>query len=385
MITFLLAAASAAPYDAEATRDAMAGHWASATAARDAVIAGDLAAAKAVGASFKDRPAEDDLIARDARKRLASRYLALERASDLPAAAKAVGEIALVCGGCHTKEGVTRSFEPPEPHGASAMQHHKAGAGWMWAGVVGSSNRLFDYGVKVLAEGNLVPGGMPLGTPDQRAAAQLEIKVQDLAAAAGRTTDPKRRAALFGEMIGTCAACHQVTAGGPDPQPVHTPDAIAGEMHVHFALLTAARQAVQRGDLEAAKARGSDIVQLDPPTGLNPPWRPFVAEMKADAAKLADATALREAAMAVSGIAISCAGCHTAMQGGPTPPDRDALEGQAGRDTGLGVLWIALLSESDEAWALGAEMLGADAPPYSLLDASTAEERARVFSVLLTP
>lgn len=374
----------AAPPDAEATRDAMGAHWMRAVAARDAVIAGELGAARSLGGAFAADPAPKEQIPRDAWDRLRAPFKALQESSDLNAAGAAVGQIARTCAECHREHGAMRSFEPPAPAGPSAMEHHRAGAAWMWSGIVADAPDLFARGVAVLAAGDLVPTGLPDGTPGRRTAMELEVRVQDLAASAGRTTDTARRAELFGRVVATCAACHQATGGGPTGVTRRPPDLLTSEMHTRFALVTAARQAIQRGDLPAAKARGADLLGLEPPTGLTGPWGPFVADLKAESARLERATTLREAARAVSAVAIACGTCHTATNGGPTVPEPDAMSG-TGRDAALDLLWLALISESDDGWARGTTALGADHPPVDMASAKGPDARASVYSVLLTP
>jgi len=370
-----------APIDAESVRDGMSEHWSAAVEARDAVVAGDLAAVKTAATRWAAADKGEAQLLLDSRDRLEPRFDALVRAKDLAAAGAAVGELAAACAACHKENEVHRSYEPPKPPESTAsMEHHRAGAEYMWAGLVSGSRPLFDAGAATLASGNLVRSGLPTGGEVDQAAQALEVQVQDLAARARRTDDGVERARLFGKMLGTCATCHEVTHGGPASVgiPVQGATPLVSEMHERFAVLSAARDAVRAGDLAGAQAHGQALMSLQPPTGLPmQPWRPWVVEVRANAADLAASKSLYDAGLAVSRLAASCGGCHVAVEGGPAVPQRDALEGRDGME----LLWIGLLTESDSAWMLGAEMVGTK----RLLQTPPGDARARAFARFITP
>lgn len=165
-----------------------------------------------------------------------------------------------------------------------------------------------------------------------------------------------------------------------------TPSDVPTVMHTQFALVMQGRAAVAKGDLPAAREAGRQLVELEPPEGLTDPWRPYVAELKADAAGLAAADSLDIAATEVATLALSCASCHQAKGGGPALPDPTTLDLSDGsrRDVGLDLLWLSLLTGSGEAWDRGVAALEeADAPPWSLVSAEGDEARARAFAKLL--
>jgi cytochrome c553 len=149
-------------------------------------------------------------------------------------------------------------------------------------------------------------------------------------------------------------------------------------MHERFALVTAARRALQADDLTAAKAHATSIVELPMPEGVVEPWRPFAAELRSDAALLAQATDRHDAARRVAAVAISCASCHQARGGGPARPESAQLDD---RQAGLELLWWSLLTGSDDGWQAGVQRLsGPEQPPWALVEASDEQARAEAFA-----
>ncbi|MCB9675336.1 MAG: hypothetical protein H6737_09485 [Alphaproteobacteria bacterium] len=380
----LLSVALAAPADEESVRDGMAAHWTAAESARDAVIAGNAEFARRVARAWLDREAPDDPLLRDARDRLKGPFTQIADAKTVAEAGVGVGALAGACGACHAEARTDRSYEPPTPpKSKSAMQHHRAGAEFMWAGLIANSRPLFEAGASTLASGNLAVDGLPSGTELERTAGELEMQVQDTAARARRSKDPAEQARLYGKMLGTCATCHQLTHGGPgDAGLAKVPgDApLVSEMHERFATLAKARAAVEKGDLEAAKAEGTALLDLPPPTGLPlRPWRPWVVDVRARAAELAEAKTVYDAAVATARVASSCGACHTAVEAGPAVPRREDLEGTPG--DGADLMWLALLTESNEAWTLGAELAGR----ADIAETPAGDARARAFARFVTP
>ncbi|MEZ4319947.1 MAG: hypothetical protein R3F61_20720 [Myxococcota bacterium] len=376
----LLGLALAAPPDAEAVRDAMGAHWTAGEAARDAVIAGNAEYARRVATGWLEASQDEDPVLRDARARLKGPFEQIAASKTVAEAAAGVGALAGACGACHAENGVERSYEPPKPpKSSSAMQQHRAGADFMWAGLVAGSTPLFEAGASTLAGGNLARSGLPSGTELERTALELEVQVQDFAAQARRAKQGAERARLYGRMLGTCAVCHQLTHGGPQSSAAApTGDGVlVSEMHERFTAVSKAREAVQSGDLDGAHAQGRTLLDLPPPTGLPlRPWRPWVVDVRARAQELADAPTVYEAAVATARVASSCGACHVALGAGPTAPREDDADLVA-----ADVLWAALLTESDEAWTLGAKLAGR--PELATVPAGDA--RARAFARLITP
>lgn len=379
LLLLLGCVAGGPPPNAEEVRDEMADHWDTAQSARDAVIAGNLDAARRLASGWGERPiGRSDTVA-DARKELDAPFAKLALASTLGEAGESLGDIADACGSCHVRASATRSFEPPAPpQTASAMSHHRAAADGMWAGLVAPSESLFATGAATLGSANFAPSGLPTGGPVERQALELEVAVQDLAARAARSRRPKQRARLYGQMLGNCAACHTVTGGGPEATsgpaaPIDAP--LTAEMHARFAVLTQARNAVQGGDLEAARQHGENLLSFPAPTGFpTNPWRPYLVEVRTRAEALAQAPTLDDAGLAVARVAVSCGGCHASVGGGPAVPREDEVDVVA--SSGMDLLWLGLLTSSDETWLMGAGVVG----DPDLLHKPPGEARAAAFA-----
>lgn len=156
-------------------------------------------------------------------------------------------------------------------------------------------------------------------------------------------------------------------APAPMPVPVESaaPPAVTAQMHARFGVLTALRDHVVQGRLEEAKTAAASLAALDPPEGLPGPWRPWVAAVDEHAEKAAQAPDLATAASEVGRIAVGCADCHGAMQGGPGLEGAHEIPPQAW-DEGQNMplhkwavdwMWLGLLGDSDEAWRRGAAEL----------------------------
>jgi cytochrome c553 len=203
-------------------RDQMAGHHADAVAIRDAIVAGDMAEVKAGAKRLRDRLPMQDLPAGTAtpERAFVDRLLKLEAARDTAMAGEALGGLVGACAACHQAVGATPEVPAaPEPAGgdtlAASMAAHRHAANEMWAGLVIPAPERVKRGAEVLSTAVLTPTGTPVGSPLSPLATELEVRVHDLAASAARTDDPAQRASAWGRMLGTCAACHAVTHGGP--------------------------------------------------------------------------------------------------------------------------------------------------------------------------
>jgi len=172
-------------------------------------------------------------------------------------------------------------------------------------------------------------------------------------------------------------------------EPPAPPSPVAAQMHAPFALITQARAALEKGDLTQARGHAQALVDLAPPEGLTDPWRPYMAELKSDAASLAAATSPDAAARQVAAIAITCAACHQAKGGGPAIPAADTLDvstDASKRDVGTDLLWLSLITGSADAWKRGTALLEQpDAPAWGLIAADDDAARADAFATLLTP
>jgi cytochrome c553 len=143
-------------------------------------------------------------------------------AGDLPTAAALAARLGRACSRCHEARDAIVSFSwapaPDEtPMLASQMKRHQWAAARLWEGLVGPADQLWKEGADVLSHTKLdVAQAAELNRGD---VAALAGRVRELAKRAGTVTDHDERAKLFGEMLSTCAGCHQLVRPQPVPDP----------------------------------------------------------------------------------------------------------------------------------------------------------------------
>jgi cytochrome c553 len=229
-------------------------HFADATAARDAVIAGRLQDVKApldrlAGAQdIRDLP-DDWTPWFDEMRKVAARGAA---ASTLVAAAESVAALGGTCGECHrTTRGGPKAALAPEYNPAGArglrekMARHRFAADELWLGLTGPTHQAWSTGASALMNINVpslvthrgdpatddrAPSGqgtlqgqpdpaMPAQEPREDAAPKtpasstvdLDPELRALRALgerADRATSGADKQQVFGEMIARCGACH---------------------------------------------------------------------------------------------------------------------------------------------------------------------------------
>ena len=209
----------------EVVSEAMAGHLGEAAQARDAVIAGDMAGARAALLALRARLPLAALAPQPARIEggfIADVDAAIE-APDLPTLAEHLGEMAQGCGACHTASGLripvdTGGRVPTGQAGSTPtvtarMLLHQEADLVMWSALVAGDEGAFVSAAEAMRRSTLVPSGIAVDAPVPPLAAELEVRVQDLAALASRESDG--RGLYLGRMLGTCAQCHGLLARGP--------------------------------------------------------------------------------------------------------------------------------------------------------------------------
>jgi cytochrome c553 len=150
-----------------------------------------------------------------------------------------------------------------------------------------------------------------------------------------------------------------LSSANPPAPPVVSP------MHEHYRVATQIRDAVIQGQLAVANDAAKALVGLEPPEGLPPLWRPWMAQVKAQADVIATAKDLTTAASAVGALAAACADCHQEMNGGPglermhDVPPQSWPEGSNMplHRWSVDWMWLGLIASDDEAWDRGANAL----------------------------
>ncbi|MCP4807590.1 MAG: hypothetical protein GY913_10310 [Proteobacteria bacterium] len=187
-------------------------HYEDLGAARDAVIRGDLVAYEEAIRMLGERTpvpslptdySEDEL-------ELVLQVREARTVKTLDEAALQVGLIAANCANCHSRVGVElrlASSDPPMPD--KVMQRH----GWA---VERISDGLIRGDVPAIERGALVLDFTPvvaMGGLAEDLQEELHDDASDIAHV-GATFAERGRS--YGEVLGSCAACHKETGGGPD-------------------------------------------------------------------------------------------------------------------------------------------------------------------------
>lgn len=200
----------------ESPADHMQEHFAHVDAVRNAIISGDLEAAKAPAEWLAGHEAMEGIPTgweQHVEQMRRSARMVVD-APDLATAANATAEMAGICGGCHQglDEGAqfTIVVVPSEESGVvSHMLRHEWAADRLWEGLIGPSDESWSVGAAALGEAALAP----MDTPEE--VGVLAQRVHELGKTANQTTGFRDRAALYGELITTCAECHRLMDAGP--------------------------------------------------------------------------------------------------------------------------------------------------------------------------
>jgi hypothetical protein len=153
----------------------------------------------------------------------------IARADDLASAGLELGRLAGACGGCHATFGISADIairQPPAqaPGLAAQMTRHTWGVARLWEGVSGPADRAWLDGAAVIAETPCDVSTTIHGKPNVRAF-ELAEQLHDQATRASSASDLEARASLYGELMSTCASCHQILRPHPAIDPKR--DAVA--------------------------------------------------------------------------------------------------------------------------------------------------------------
>lgn len=135
------------------------------------------------------------------------RAAALADATTIDEACAREARLASACASCHVAAGISPDFkptgEPPkdEPTIPARMARHLWATDRLWEAIVGGDDDAWKQGIAVLAS-------RPV---DDLSTAQrpFAIRLRAFAKRSARTPDDK--AALYGELLATCAGCHRAS------------------------------------------------------------------------------------------------------------------------------------------------------------------------------
>ncbi len=203
---------------AAATAEQMTGHFDDALAVRDALIEGDLEAARRRARSLtawrlSDLRAEAAGYVTEFR----AAAQAVRDARDRGTLARAVGRLAASCGACHRGSNVRVELEPAtpppgEPGAAAHMRRHLWAADRFWEGLIVPSDDAWARGAEALATAALRPETLTPDLPVYPRVEALAQRVHALAEEGSRTADTGARIDIYAGMLATCARCHRLLA-----------------------------------------------------------------------------------------------------------------------------------------------------------------------------
>jgi cytochrome c553 len=211
----------AAPVREATVRALMHGHEKLAEAVRDALVRGDLDEAKSEAKLLSEQRIAGPTGPLWAGKVAAYRAAAgaVAAASDLKEAGRGLGMIAMACGDCHTeygRPGILVEAANVQASGVRAyMQRHEWAAERLWDGLVVPSDDAWNAGALALSEGPLSPDELTPGKSSVPRVGELAGAVHDLAHRAVALDRAGARAQTYGQVLATCAECHQWLGGGP--------------------------------------------------------------------------------------------------------------------------------------------------------------------------
>jgi hypothetical protein len=207
---------TAAPAGAPGLAPQMDDHFTKVTEVYDAVIRGDLDAARvparwiaehqdAAGLPPAAQPKVDEM-------KQAARLVV--DAVDVAAAAHGTAAMAVACGNCHAATSVKPKFPapaPPPPAKSEAEAHmrdHQRAIDLLYQGLVGPSEQAWADGVRALKNAPLSGVNMPKDPQLTRERVLAEVEVHALADQAKVAADAPARAEVYAQLTANCASCH---------------------------------------------------------------------------------------------------------------------------------------------------------------------------------
>lgn len=197
----------------ETTKAHMQDHFGRSADLLAAVVAGDVAGAKAQAdwlAEHETHPSLRGWEPSVAELRAAARPGPL---MDLAAMARVAANVGAACGSCHQKTKSIPSFASvPSPGSGSRAEErmllHKWAADRMWEGLIAPSDDLWSRGVEAMAIAPLHDDEiLKNASAAPEIVAQAEA-VHELANDASNATTPQARADAFARFLENCATCH---------------------------------------------------------------------------------------------------------------------------------------------------------------------------------
>jgi cytochrome c553 len=199
----------------EETSEWMRSHFLEGRAIRDALVRGDLddARSRLTRASVEAGPIDAPPSWEPQLEALRAAAGEASSAEELPDVTRAFATLATQCAECHSEHGATIEFEalalPEGDEPPVQMQRHQWAAERMWQGLIAPQPARYREGATVLAEAPLHPLELRAGTAPPLEVVQAAERARELAGQASRAETQADRAALYGQLLSTCAGCHR--------------------------------------------------------------------------------------------------------------------------------------------------------------------------------
>jgi cytochrome c553 len=223
MAVLVVGSMGCAPKPSPEVAPRMRGHFARAGDLYAAVAAGDLAAVRVQAEAIRNEETGEGMSAR-ARAYIdqLNAFAGLAaRAPDVATAASAVARVGATCGSCHKsmKHGPAYHVGSGPPAGAAPvtarMIRHRWAADRLWEGLIGPSDTAWTAGASALIDAPLYTDALTRDVAQYEPVTALAWTVQEIGARARMESDHKARAELYGQLLGTCARCHELLKIGP--------------------------------------------------------------------------------------------------------------------------------------------------------------------------
>jgi hypothetical protein len=122
------------------------------------------------------------------------------------------------CGDCHRALNrgpqFARANQPvsSDQPMTGAMLRHRWAADQMWDGLIGPSDSAWRRGTSALQEEATYTELIRPNVPRGDAMRAMAISIRQLGARGQNESDPEQRAILYGRLLTTCTACHELAA-----------------------------------------------------------------------------------------------------------------------------------------------------------------------------
>jgi cytochrome c2 len=209
------AAPVAAPAPTPNVAAQMDDHFAKVTETQNALLRGDLEAAKEPAKWIAEHqqvtglPASSGPAIEEMKK--GARQVA--EAADIGAAAQGAAAMAVACGKCHAASGVTPKYPQPAPEAAKTeaethMLGHEHALDLLYKGLVGPSDQAWADGATALKAAPLAGAKLPKDPQLTKERLAAEAAVHALADRAAAAKDVQARVEVYGKLAADCASCH---------------------------------------------------------------------------------------------------------------------------------------------------------------------------------